>query len=60
MWRDLVVGLTRWKATYLVELFVELAELGSLAHDVFVEHERGLDPFVAAFSEEVEGVGDES
>lgn len=46
--------------TYLVEFFVELAELGGLAHDVFVDHEWGLDLLVAAFSEEVKGVGNES
>lgn len=45
--------------TYLVEFFVELAELGGLAHDVFVDHKRGLDLFISTFSEEVEGVGDE-
>ena len=48
------------RETCLVEFFVELAELGGLAHDVLVDHERGLDLSVAAFAEKVEGVGDES
>lgn len=45
--------------TYLVKFLVELAELGGLAHDVFVDHEWGLNLFVATFSKEVKGVGDE-
>jgi len=52
-------GLTTYETTYLVEFFVELAELGGLAHDVLVDHKRGLDLFIPTFSEEVEGVGDE-
>ena len=51
---------TRCGMTYLVEFFVELAELGCLAHDVFVDHERGLNLFVPAFAEKIEGIGDES
>ena len=45
---------------HLVELFVEVRQLGRLCHLVLVHHERWLESLVASLTKELESVGDKS
>lgn len=47
------------KKTYLVQLLVELRQLGGLGHHFLVHHEWRLDVLVAPFAQELKAICDE-